>query len=307
MKQPATPACRPPRVLLAVLTLLTLAALPSQGETARRAEAPTPYSLPHTEVRTLPRPGADFPQVLYISLPRDYHQSQARYPVVYLLDPDYAFAIAHNVVEHFVDRQNLPPMIVVGIGYPGHSQDQERYRRHRTRDYTPTFAPEGGYSREIQKLSGGGSAFRDFLAGAVIPFIDRQYRTQPDRTLVGHSFGGLFSTFVLLTKPELFQRYLVVSPSYWYDDGVIFHLEEKLAAGRKDLPARVILLVGEHENQPQRHRAMVDDLERLAAKLGQRDYPNLTIETHVFPGETHNSVFPGAFTRGIRWLFPSAP
>ena len=265
--------------------------------------SPKPYTLPHTEVHTLRRASDGVGQVLYVSLPRNYDTTEARYPVVYLLDPDYSFAVAHNVVEHFVDRGNLPPMILVGIGYPGQSQEMDPYRRYRTRDYTPTFSPSGGYGPEIQKLSGGGPAFRDFLGDQLIPWIDARYRTTKDRTLVGHSFGGLFSTFVLLTRPELFQRYLVVSPSYWYDDRVIFQLEEKASRERQDLAAKVILLVGEYENQPRTSYAMVDDLEELAGKLRSRSYPSLGIEDHVFSGETHNSVFPGAFTRGILRLF----
>ena len=285
---------------LALLFPLVLMGLIGGGLPAAAAE---PYTLPHTEVHTLKRTVDGVEHVLYISLPRDYASSKERYPVVYLLDPDYAFAIAHNVVEHFGDRGNLPPMILVGIGYPGQSQEMDRYRRHRTRDYTPTHVATGGYGPEIQKLSGGGSAFRDFLGEQLIPWIDDKYRTQPDRTLVGHSFGGLFTTFVLLTRPELFQRYLAVSPSYWYDEKVILQLEEKAARDRKDLHARVALLVGEYENQPRTRRAMVDDLKELARKLRARRYPHLKIETTVFPQETHNSVFPAAFTRGIRWLF----
>lgn len=261
-----------------------------------------PYILPHTEVRFLRVEGTGTDHVLYVNLPRDYAASESRYPVVYLLDPDYAFAIASNVIEHFVDRGNLEPMIVVGIGYPGQSQDRDTYRRYRSRDYTPTFHPSDGYGPEFQAASGGGPAFRDALATEILPFIDREYRTRPERTLVGHSFGGLFTTFVLVTRPELFQHYLAVSPSYWYDDGVIFRLEEEAAETRSDLAARVGMVVGAYENQPEAGRPMVDDVERFAAVLRGRGYPSLEIETEVVPDETHNSIFPVAFTRGIRWL-----
>ena len=48
---------------------------------------------------------------------------------------------------------------------------------------------------------------------------------------------------------------------------------------------------------------MVDDLEAFARQLENRGYDSLTLETQVFPDETHNSVFPAAITRGLRWLF----
>lgn len=279
----------------------------AQDDAERRSDAAKTgpaYSLPHTEViRIEASEERAVEQVLYVSLPRDYHEQERAYPVVFLLDPDYAFAIAHNVVEHFVDRGNLPPMIVVGVGYPGQSQDLPVYRRHRTRDYTPTFTLAGGYGREIQKLSGGGDAFRDFLAERVIPLIDERYRTNGDRTLVGHSFGGLFTTYVLLTRPELFDRYLAVSPSYWYDERFIFDLETRVAGTRDDLSARVALFIGALENPPHARRPMVDDVEAFARQIESRQYPGLTLEIEVFPDETHNSVFPAAISRGLRRLF----
>lgn len=262
------------------------------------------YALPHTEVlRIEASQTRSVEQVLYVSLPRDYDTAESGYPVVFLLDADYAFAIAANVVEHFVDRGNLPPLILVGIAYPGQSQDIPTYRRHRTRDYTPSFTFSGGYDPEIQKLSGGGSAFRDFIAEQVIPLIERRYRTNGDRALVGHSFGGLFATYVLLTKPALFDRYLAVSPSYWYDERFIFELEDEVSRTLEDLPARVALFVGERENPPHVRRTMVDDLQSFARRLEGRGYDNLTLDIEVFADETHNSVFPVAITRGLRWLF----
>lgn len=291
--------------LLAALIATAVAgqdAAPRPGSGSGSAEA-RPYTLPHTEVVRFHSDRRGVDHVLYVSLPRDYSRSRESYPAVLLLDPDYAFAIAHNVVEHFVDRGNLPQMILVGVGYPGQSQDRHAYRVHRSRDYTPSHTLEGGYGPEFQKLSGGGPAFRDSIGDELIPFLDRRYRTNGDRTLVGHSYGGLFTSFVLLTRPQLFRRYLAVSPSYWYDDGMIFRLEEATSKERQDLPARVALVVGELENRPIPSQPMVDLLDRFADRLRQRQYPHLALETQVFADETHNSVFPAAFTRGIRWLF----
>jgi len=287
-----------------ILSWAVVGAALAQDAGTDRPDTPAGYALPHTEViRIEASEERDVEQVLYVSLPRDYDGRDRAYPVVFLLDPDYSFAIAHNVVEHFVDRGNLPPMILVGVGYPGQSQVIETYRRHRTRDYTPTHTLRGGYGPEIQQLSGGGPAFRDFIAERVIPLIERRYRTNGERALVGHSFGGLFTTFVLLTRPTLFDRYLAVSPSYWYDDRFIFALEERAAAELDDLPARVALFIGERENPPHVRRPMVEDLRAFAHKLESRGYAKLVLSTEVFDDETHNSVFPVAITRGLRWLF----
>jgi len=282
-----------------LLLLLTLASSSQIDE----PDSPSAYSLPHTEVLHIkPSENRSIEQVLYVSLPRDYASEQKSYPVVFLLDPDYSFAIAHNVVQHFVDRRNMPPVILVGIGYEGQSQDIPTYRQHRTRDYTPTHTLVGGYGRNLQKFSGGGTAFRDFLATKVIPLIESRYRTNGERALVGHSYGRLFTTYVLLTRPELFDRYLAISPSYWYDERFIFELAHP-PRERTDLKARVGLFIGGRENPPHIRVPMVKDLEALAGRLESRGYPSLILETLVFPDETHNSVFPAAHTRGLLWLF----
>lgn len=262
-----------------------------------------PVVLPRTEVRRLASAANGVEYRLYVSLPPGYGEDgDARYPVLYLLDADYSFAIAKNVTEHLSDRDHLVETILVGVAYGG----PLRYRLNRTRDYTPTHVPrlpaDFGYQEEYQKASGGGPAFRRFLAEELVPFVDREYRTVPgDRTLVGHSYGGLFGAWVLVTSPDLFTRYLLVSPSLWYDDHLLDRLEARRAAGHRRLPARVYLAVGSRERNDR--RSMVADLEAFAARLRGRGYEGLELETDVFEEDTHNSVFPMALTRGVRYLF----
>lgn len=258
-----------------------------------------PYQVPHTEVRRLHSKIVALDYVLYISLPRNYTTTSEAYPVVFTLDADYAFALAHNIVEHLVDRGNLPTMIIVSIAYEGASQEMTTYRRQRTRDYTPTFTLEGGYGPEFQKYSGGGKNFLGFIAEELIPFIAAQYRVKPnDRTLVGHSYGGLFGSYVLLMQPEVFQRYILVSSSFWYDQKIVFKLEQAYGDTHDALPAKVFFAVGDREN-PQ----MRADMQELIRLLQSRSYKGLTITSQVFEEETHNSVFPAALTRGLRVVF----
>lgn len=183
----------------------------------------------------------------------------------------------------------------MGIGYP----DPLRYKLDRTRDYTPSHVPTGGYGPAVQRVSGGGEAFRRFLADELVPWVDGTYRTIPgDRTIVGHSYGGLFGTYALLSAPGLFSRYVLVSPSLWYDDGSMFRLERAFAAGHDRLPARVALAAGAHENP-----RMPSDMTALAAHLAEHHYAGLTVDAHVFSDDNHNTIFPAALTRGLRFVF----
>jgi hypothetical protein len=268
--------------------------------------AAKPYTVPNTEVIALKSKHTGANYQLFVSLPSNYRTSKKTYPVVYMLDADYSFALVRNIVQHLVEREDLPPMILVAIAYPGAAADRASYRMNRTRDYTPAYAPDGGYGAEHQKVSGGGPKFRAFLATELIPLIERRYRTHAhDRTLIGHSYGGLFGTYVLLTEPALFKRYILISPSLWYANRIALTMEEAAATSGIKPYARVFFAVGSQENHPAANRAMVDDLTELVSKLRARNNPRLTVRYRLYEGETHNSVFPGAVTRGLLTVFES--
>lgn len=293
------------RTILDVLLVVSLApVMTSTPVAAQRGPIVVlgPYTVPRSEVRQLHSDSVGIDYLLYVSLPRSYGTSLGRYPLIVTLDADYAFPLTHAVVEHFVDRGDLPEMIVVSIAYEGAREDLEVYRRQRTRDYTPTATMEGGYGPTYQQFSGGGPRFRAFVAHELLPFLSATYRLKPgDRTFVGHSYGGLFGAYLLLTRPDLFSRYVIVSPSLWYDERVIFDVERAYAASHDSLPARVFLAVGAREN-PRMERDLADFEERLRS----RGYRGLVLGRRVFLQERHNSVFPAALTRGLRFAFGRA-
>lgn len=255
-----------------------------------------PVVLPGTHERTLRSTinGVDYK--LYVSLPNGYDPEAERYPVVYLLDADYSFAIGRNIVEHLSDRGHLTPAILVGIAYAG----PEAYRRHRTRDYTPTHTLDGGYGPEYQAHSGGGPRFLQFISDELIPFIEDEYHAAERRVLVGHSYGGLFVTWSLLNDPSLFDGYIAVSPSLWYDDHWIFEEQSRRTDSLRDVSARVYMTVGDREINSRRN--MVEDLRRFATTSSLRDHPGIRLRWSVESDETHNSIFPGALSDGLRFV-----
>lgn len=257
-------------------------------------------TLPNTDVRALTSKSNGIDYKIYVYLPNDYETSKASYRVVYLLDADYSFPIARGIVEHMSDRARLQRLILIGIAYGGARDPQSRgpvYRRNRTRDYTPVFSPDGGYGPEYQKYSGGGPKFAAFLREEVIPLVDREYRTlRGDRALVGHSYGGLFASWTLLAAPDLFTRHIVVSPSLWYHDRMMFELETK-TRGAKRGAGRAYFAVGARES------TMPQDLTRFANRLRARKMTGFAIRHEIFADEHHDSVFPTALSRGLRFVF----
>lgn len=278
------------------MILSLLASCNSVGQTKEKSlEA---YTMSNTEQRFLSSEVNGVDYKLYISFPESYNDSvKKKYHVLYLLDADYSFAIAKNIADHLSQRNHLQEIIIVGVAYAG----DNKYRTHRTRDYTPTNSEEPGVSfQEIQnKYSGGGSKFSEFIEDELIPFIDKELRTTDFRVITGHSYGGLFSSWTLLTKPNLFNGYIVVSPSLWYDNKLMFNLKDKLSENKHKIKA--YFTVGDREINNQWN--MPEDLKQFVEKLQSKKLENLDIKFEIGTNETHNSIFPSALSNGLRFVF----
>jgi predicted alpha/beta superfamily hydrolase len=207
-----------------------------------------------------------------------------------------------NVVEHLADRGDLPELIVVAVAYPEGLEGDgwlRRYRTQRTRDYTPTFS-KTGYPDGVQDVSGGGETFLGFLETRLIPHVDQRFRTEPrNRTIVGHSYGGLFAGYAALTKPALFSQAIMISPSLWYDNHFLFRHEKSRRRDLKNSALRLFLAAGSLENAAS-EGDIAGDIKRFTAIFRPPDYKAADVRAVVFPDETHNSVFPAAVTRGLR-------
>lgn len=271
------------------------------GQELNNTEQFPAYKLSNTEVRELESKITKVKYILYISLPRAYDKETDDYPTVYTLDADYSFALAHNIIEHYVDRNDLPQMIIVGIAYEGASQDMYGYRWNRIRDYTPvksSIPNAGEYSEIAEKISGGGEKFQTFIIQELIPFIEKNYRVKKeDRCIVGHSMGGLFGAYMLFSSPQIFQKYILVSPSLWYADKFIFEVEKLYSSSHNTLDANIFISIGNEEPM------LFMGHHQFVQQLQSRAYKNLKLNSYVFDSETHNSIFPGALSRGLRVVF----
>lgn len=268
-----------------------LAAIAGGDETLTAA---TPYTL--AAATTLRHHGSDGRErIAHVWLPPP--RAGERVPVIVALDGDYAFPVLQAVVRHYLDRGEIAPTAVVGISYPGADTDLIRYREARSRDYTPSYRLSGGYGEAFQAESGNAAQFRDVLLDELLPQLAARYPLDlAQASYVGHSYGGLFGVYLLATRPQAFARYVIVSPSLWYDDGIAFRL---LARRRFDTAAapQVFLSAGGLENP-----VMASDLRRYADALVAQGLPETRLRTQVFDDDTHNSIFPAAFTAALRWF-----
>ena len=194
-------------VSLHVIALIALALLPVRTE-GQEILSQKAFSI--GETLELESKVLEEKRVLNVYLPLGYaDQKEKRYPVIYLLDgsADEDFIHIAGLVQFgsFSWIQMLPESIVVGIA-----------NVDRKRDFT--YPSKNERDQKELPTSGGSARFIETLAKEIQPLVRKTYRTNGETTLIGQSLGGLLATEVLYTRPELFDHYIIVSPSLWWDD-----------------------------------------------------------------------------------------
>lgn len=236
---------------------------------------------------------------LQIGVPANYSKEKS-YGVIYYLDAFSASGILRETALWLQVGKHLPELITVGIELEVNTMDE--WYKERSFILTPTKSNIYENFGIPESWTGGGSDFLKCLSTEIIPYVDSKYNTKAgDRTLVGHSFGGLFALYVLFESPQLFDKYLVSSPSLPWDDRFIFKMESEYAKKHKELSANIFLSVGSLENMPD--DMMVNQLQEFTSILNLRNYTGLNVSSIVFEDESHYSVIPSAYSKGLRFLY----
>ena len=222
------------------------------------------------------------------------------------------FADLTRMMQAFGDVQRF---IMVGIGYPG--ENVLSGMRLRTRDLTPVedsgeFPVPDVWDALVPWCSGVDGkaigwrrrvpALHPRSAGSV---HRRALSHDPgDRGYWGDSLGGLFGLYVLFNEPDAFNRYLIGSPSIWWEDENILQQAEEFIAHHDKLDARMFMAVGgleevDPEGLPFR---MVTNVGRLERMLREANLEGFELSTRVFADETHVTVIPLNYYRGIQMV-----
>ncbi|WP_348535982.1 alpha/beta hydrolase-fold protein [Labrys sp. LIt4] len=289
------------RLVATIVALLCVVCGPA------KAAGPSGCDLGGTQIRSMPDPVSGRSYDVEITLPSDYQVNPGkRFAVLYYADGGHLAASASCLSKEPRRQEALRLVkrlhregkladepILVGLSYA----KGEGFAASRARDYTPV-ADKPGY--------GGAGAFQAYLAKTVIPAIESSYRTAPRRRLFwGHSYGGLLGARILLTQADLFQSYILGSPSFWFADHTILAMEAGYARTNHDLKANVLIYVGGDEIRrydPDRRgdtRDMVADVRTFETQLKSRGFPGLTIRSLVVPGKNHRSTIPPGFSWAI--------
>jgi predicted alpha/beta superfamily hydrolase len=301
-------------ISLKPLSLFIVLCVFANSVLAAPASAPASYVLENTEVRDIHAQALNRDYQVYVALPDSYRQGNKRYPVLFVVDANYAFPVVRNIAQRLNKHAGMEEVVVVGLSYA--NGDGGVYSRRR--DYTPTTPRKHDYRSDMpgrQPAFGEAKAYGQFIAGEVFPFIASNYRVNMQRKVfIGHSYGSLLGLQFLLTEPRTFEHYILGSPSLWYDAGVMFDREQAYAASHKDLPASVFfgigglekLAPGKKRSRSEEDADMLADVREFDGKLKSRKFPNLKTRLRVFEDEDHASVFPFVLTHGLRAYLTSS-
>ncbi len=254
-----------------------------------------------------------------VAIPPGYDPDAGPLPTLYVLDPFGTFGTAAQVsaTATTLAAGALRPHAVIGVGPD--TDDLLEVLSLRSRDLTPL--PDDSYPDPTSRHgNGGGEAFADLLMGRVIPALEQEYNVDSnDRGLAGWSLGGLFTAWTAVTRPRVFRRYLLVSPSLWWADAAT--LDPARIAAADLTGADIYAAVGEHEARPTAQwppippgtpkeliaRAatvdMVDDLRCFTDLLRASPTAPASLRSEVIADEHHATGWAAAYTRGIVALY----
>ncbi len=200
-----------------------------------------------------------------------------KFPVVYVLDVGNNLFATFGILNFYsVVLKSLPPMIIVGIV----SADREK-------DYLPSPSKEC-------PTGGAAAKFLEFIHAELVPYIDSAYPAAAERTIVGHSAGGLFALYTLENKPELFDNYLCIDPSMWYEGQAYIKKIQGFFKTNGKIKKSLFLSLS---NEPgMGNFAFIDALEKYAPAGFRWDYVH-------YKDETHNSLGFKSLCAGFEKLY----
>ncbi len=218
---------------------------------------------------------------IFIYTPFGYENSEQKYPVLYVLDGGRNFIYSAAVVNFLARNQRMARTIVVGIP-----------NTDRARDFTPT-------REERFPTAGGADKFLKFMEDELFVHIDDNYRTQPFRTLFGHSLCGMFAIYTLFTQPDMFDAYIAVSPYLMYDNEYVINKVESVLSETSNFKKDLYITIGDEPTY-------TNSLNRISDLLSN-NAENLNWKLSKREGENHGSVPLLSVYDGLEFIYSDWP
>lgn len=233
-------------------------------------------------------------RTINVYLPEGYDVSDKEtYSVIYLLDgsKDEDFIHTVGLVQYntFSWVNRMPKSIVIGIS-----------NVDRKRDFTfPTMNKE---DKKQFPTTGGSNAFIEFMKKELKPYVNSTFKTNGQSTLIGQSLGGLLATEILITQPTLYNNYILISPSIWWNDKSILKEVDSLKGKIKKKSINVYIGVGkEGQGKGNSSSPMEADAKKLFNKLSE--IKGLKSTYDFLPKENHATVGHQSLINAFMWLY----
>ena len=227
---------------------------------------------------------------IWIYLPKDYETSHKKYEVMYLQDAQNLFDDATSYAGEWQVDETLnkifkktgKSLIVVGIDNGGEKRIEELspYKN----------AKYGG---------GNGDNYVKFIVETLKPFIDKNYRTKPQRkytTIGGSSLGALISVYAAVKYPETFGKVLAFSSAFWFNAK---ELNEFISSSKVNLKQQKYYFIqGKHEDED-----MEEQTNRVIENLKSKNVKPKNIFLKIDEDGKHNEIYwRREFEGAVLWL-----
>lgn len=246
-------------------------------------------------------------QTVSIGLPVR-HANLERAPLLLCLDGPWLFGTTLDATRIMSMSGEAPEAIVVGLSFTTDSMSEYINDRGRWLTPTPWVPPEiTGVKGISADECGRADELLRFIADQILPLVEAEHIGPlgvSERWLIGHSFSALFGVRTLFAAPGLFDKWLLASPSIWWDGRTILSHESDYAERHSDLRAQVFVSYGEleHETPPGFDINLGRDADEFVERLRSRNYPGLQLTRAVMAGDAHSSSIGPAISKGIRAL-----
>lgn len=237
-------------------------------------------------------------RVLNIYLPEGYSKTDTvHYPVIYLLDgsadEDFIHVVGLVQFNNFPWINRVPKSIVVGIA-----------NVDRKRDFT--YPTNVEVDKKRYPTTGHSDKFIAFIEKELQPFIDKNYKTTGSKMIIGQSLGGLLATEILLTKPTLFNKYVIISPSIWWNNGSLLALDAEVLKENYKQNTAVYIGVGKEGLAPTEvPHVMEVEANVLAEKVKAAKSKSVQTYFDYLPQEDHATITHQAVFNAFRLIYPA--
>jgi len=222
-------------------------------------------------------------RVINVWVPPVYEQTSDSFPVLYMPDGGIKEDFPHiaNTLAKLIEEKKIPPFILVGI------ENTERGR-------DLTGFSEAEYDKQFCPVTDGAKEFRAFISEELIPEINKKYRTQNKKGIIGESLAGLFVMETFFVKPEIFDFYIAMDPSLWWNNQYLVNNADSLLAKFPDEEIKLWFGGSGAEDISQFTRSVEGTFKNNETR-------RLTWKYSDEPNEKHNTIFRATKEKALIW------